>query len=286
MSKVEVKLDRVTVVGSFLMAKVDLEKIFVVNDWRVNYTITGDVRYELIRVTGDVTEVKAVCLENPYRGTWRLDTSNHLNVIEEDSVRQILNFMTGKHLSRIDVAFDFINMPNAGMKHRIVKPNVSQTEIYYTDIHGRNKQIETIYVGKRKSLSMIRYYDKKRERKFAKQAIPDDIKTWERLELQLRGSRTTEWINRSKEMLECFKLPELENIKDVRTKIMMTGLVEHPEYISELGYKAKAKYNKLICENVGFNTDYARQAQVILEQHAQEIADEVNLFLADVNLEI
>lgn len=281
--KIEVKLDRVTVVGSFLIGPDELDDIFYEQKWQKSYTRDNDTLYELHRRTGDVDEIKAVVVKNPHQTTWRLDTSNHLDEGEKRSVRRILLLMKDKHLSRIDVAFDFINCKFAGMRHRIFKPNVSTSEIYFTKICGRGKQIETIYAGRRKSLSQIRYYDKKRERKAAKQPIADDIESWERLEIQLRGRRSNEWISRSKEMLECFKLPIYKKIEKVSTRLMLQNLVDHPENLALLPERTKVRYRKLIKENQGFDTSYAEQAQLVLEKNAQKIANEVNSFLIELS---
>lgn len=281
--KINVKLDRVTVVGSFKLSPSEMMAIFAESGWTIGAS-KEDLCFELHRVTGDVDEIKAVTLKNAHQVTWRLDTSNHLNEIEKGSVSRILALMENKHLSRIDVAFDFINCRYSGMKHRIFKPNTTMTEIFESvNMYGRGKNLETVYAGRRKSLSLFRYYDKKRERSAAHQPVADDIESWERLELQLRGDRTEQWLERSKEMLDCFKLPNYEKLSGTQ-KLILQNLVEHPKNIKELTLNTRAKYRKLIRENRGFDTTYSEKAQKVLEEHLDVLSAEVNSFLIELHL--
>lgn len=280
--KIDVRLDRVTVVGTFKLSPNEMMDIFAESGWQIGAS-GDDLNFELHRITGDVDEIIAVTLKNAHQATWRLDTSNHLNQDEKGSVSRILALMENKHLSRIDVAFDFINCKYPGMKHRIFKPNTTQTEIFETmNMYGRGKNLETVYAGRRKSLSLFRYYDKKRERAAAHQAVGDDVESWERLELQLRGDRTEQWLERSKEMLECFKLPNYEHLSGTQ-KLIMQNIVEHPKNINELAKTAKAKYRKLIRENRGFDNSYSQKAEKVLEEHIEALSTEVDSFLVDLS---
>ncbi|MEL4236861.1 replication initiation factor domain-containing protein, partial [Lactobacillus amylovorus] len=93
-----------------------------------------------------------------------------------------------------------------GMKHVITQRNVTKTN-FTTNYYGRGGSVETIYAGKRRRQALIRYYDKYVEQKRARKQIPEYIKNWERLELQLRSNKTGNWLKEADLMLDNFKLP-------------------------------------------------------------------------------
>lgn len=286
MAKISLRLDRVTVVGTFKLTLGELEPLFREQGWQIGLPGRQDIPdFELHHVTGSVDEIKAVVLKNPYQATWRLDTSNHLNQAEKRSVSRILLLMAGKHLSRIDVAFDFINCKYPGMRHRLLHPNISSSAIWgQTDIFGRGHGLETLYLGRRKSLSQARYYDKKVEQIAARKELPADLKSWERLELQLRGSHIEQWRERCYQLLNCFKMPDYAVLEGTQ-RLIMQALIEHPENWKELSDRTKTKYRKLIRANSGFNTEYADAAKRVFDQQVENLDQEVQDFLIAFHVE-
>lgn len=297
--KIDVKLDRITIVGSVNIDKDKLNDNLRKIGWVDSGTdLAGFSKFELLRPRKNKRpENKAVFLHNDYQTTWRIDTSNHLSEEEKDKVVKALSFLNGKHISRIDIAFDFINGPYNGMKHRLY-PKGTTTSYVGENLFmlGKGEKIETIYAGKRKSLSQYRYYDKLIERQRAGVKVDKSIKSWERLELQVRGKKTKEWLLNSKTMLSCFKLPELEKA----TKLDENGqrvplsfqeyaafrtLLEDPNAWRLIGSKStKSKYKKIMDENDGFalNNDYADLAFDALKLKKEDLNNEVNSFLTEL----
>jgi hypothetical protein len=226
----------------------------------------------------DVSENKAVLVPNRWQETWRLDTSNHLNADEKLKVINALALMFGKHLTRIDVAFDFINCENPGMKHRVIKANVSES-YWINPIFGRGKGLETLYIGKRKSLSQYRYYDKLVEQRKARAEVPTWINNWERLEIQLRGKKASEWLVEAEKMLDCFKLPSYNQVSGTE-KLILKGLIADPTGINELSPNAKRKYRKLMLTT--FDSTYADRAYRTLRDNRQNLEVEVKSFLGEI----
>ena len=282
--QVEVKLDRITITGWIKSNNDQIEKIMSELGWEIQPELKSEAPwFKLERhVGGDVYETVAVLLKNQFHNSWRLDTSNHLqNAKELKEIQRVVMLMSNRHTTRIDIAFDFINCKYPGMKHTIVKPNVTTRDYVRTRFHGKSGAIETLYVGKRKSLSMYRYYDKFVEQARARKKIPADIDSWERLEIQLRGSKTTEWVNEAENMLYYFKMPEVSQlpVNDQTNLLIMT---EHPEVFKLFRDEKKAKYRKMYRENKGMNTEYAKIACEILKKKMLLIENEIKEFLLNV----
>lgn len=285
--RIDVKLDRVTLTGNLAITIENLEKIMAeMPEWQLQPDYKSDCPWWRLerKLSNDVYETVAVFMKNQFQESWRLDTSNHLqNDGEKLSIVRIIMLMYQAHLTRIDIAFDFINCKYAGMRHVLIKPGTTNTnykDLQEVDFHGRSGAFETKYLGKRRSLSMIRYYDKLVEQAKAHNPIPKDIKSWERLELQLRGSRSNEWIEQSEKMLDLFKLPEVEKLDNVTDKVNLLILTEHPEIFKEFNKQKKAKYRKMYRENQGMNIEYAKNAEKVFFENVPKIQNEIDDFLA------
>lgn len=284
---VGVKLDRVTVVGDLQMVAAEIMHLMdEMPDWQLQPDYKADAPwYKLTRKTGGVYETVAVLMRNKFQNTWRLDTSNHLhNKQELRDMQRIIALMHHSHLTRIDIAYDFINCKYPGMKHVLVKPGITSTDYQKVTFYGKSGSSETKYLGKRRSLSMIRYYDKLVEQLRARKTIPNDYKNWERLEVQLRGKRSNDWIDQAKKALSYFKLPELAGLPTDQ-QVNLIILTEHPDVFAGFGYERKAKTRKLYRENQGMNTEYAQAALQVFEKNLDIIQNEVDNFLVKLKAE-
>ena len=130
---------------------------------------------------------------------------------------------------------------------------------------------------------MIRYYDKKVEKKRARKQIPEYIKNWERLELQLRSNKTGNWLKEADLMLDNFKLPEYEKIEKIDELVNVVIAIEHPEILKRFSKNRKSKTNKLIEANSGFNVEYAETAKKVLKNDAEKVQKEIDEFLLLLN---
>lgn len=218
----------------------------------------------------------AVLIRNEHRGrnSWRLDTSNHLTKSDKEKLTKTAQLMQDNiHITRLDLAFDFINCEHSGMKHKFYKSGTSQA--LFLDRRGI---LETLYTGKQYSSIRYCYYNKLKERKKERASIPKDYKTWERIELRLKGQKVNEWITQATKMLKCFKLPTIETNSQLKgtTKLILIRLIEHPKEINELKSKSsRSKYRKLIKKYNGFNTDLQELALNELNKRIPELNKEL-----------
>ncbi|MGC3164615.1 replication initiation factor domain-containing protein, partial [Enterococcus faecium] len=74
-------------------------------------------------------------------------------------------------------------------------------------IYGRSGKLETAYWGSRASERQIRMYIKKLEQETKRKIVPPEIKSWWRLELQLRRGKATDWYAMVHESLDSFASP-------------------------------------------------------------------------------
>ncbi len=266
-----VNWDRITIVGN-LLAELNKSTLLRLG-WKEKENIKGYAQqFELMRKRKRV----ATLIRNKHSGcnSWRLDTSNHLTESDKEKLTKTAQLMQDNiHITRLDLAFDFINCEYSGMKHKFYKSGTSQA--LFLDRRGT---LETLYTGKQYSSIRYCYYNKLKERKQKRACIPEDYETWERIELRLKGQKVNEWITQATKMLKCFKLPTIETNSQLKgtTKLILISIIEQPERINNLSSKrTRAKYRKLIKKYNGFNTDL------------QELAlDELNKRIPELNKEL
>ena len=185
----------------------------------------SDGVFRLIREypNGD-TENVAYYAENAFQaGSWRLDFNpNKLTDEEKLEMNRAIDLLTDVHFTRLDLAFDVFNN-ELGMKYRIYRPNVSQRE-YGVYTAQWTKAVETIYYGSNSSEQQIRQYNKLVEQTKKKMPLPDGVEHWMRLELQLRGRKPAEWVDRAKDMLDDFRLPNYDRIQNKNDKMALFAL--------------------------------------------------------------
>lgn len=284
---IEVKIDRVTITGTIIKTIDVLFESLKGTGW----VLSGDDCFSLYReLENGTNELVAGLYKNSYQpSSWRLDTSNHLYNDDLENIQKTIALMENPHFTRLDIAFDMINGYKPVMKHKIYRFNASQSEFSVADysnleITGRGRSIETIYSGKRKSEKMIRYYNKLTEQKSRRKVVSKDIVSWERLELQLRGSKPIEWLKCAEEMLSYFKMPDIQNVENVQDRAMLYALDTHLVEYNELSKATRAKFRKLIKENKGFDDEYSKLCLEVLEKEKDNLESELNEFLALVNL--
>ena len=266
-----VKWDRITLSGT-LLAELNKSTLLKLG-WKEKNNIDGYAQqFKLMRKRKEV----AVLIRNEHSGrnSWRLDTSNHLTESDKEKLTKTAQLMQDNiHITRLDLAIDFINCKHSGMKHNIYKQGTSQA--LFLDRYGT---LETLYAGKQSSNIRYCYYNKLKERKKERASIPKDYKTWERIELRLKGQKVNEWITQATKMLKYFKMPTIENNQQLKgsTKIILASLIEHPERINELASKrTRAKYRKLMKQYKGFNTDWQEMALAELNRRIPELNKEL-----------
>ena len=263
--------DRITIAGT-LFAELNRSTLLELG-WHEKKLINGYAQqFRLMRGRKQVAEL----IRNKHNGRnyWRLDTSNHLTKSDKEKLTKTAQLMQDNiHITRLDLAVDFINCEYSGMKHKFYKSGTSQA--LFLDRRGI---LETLYTGKQYSSIRYCYYNKLKERKKARASIPKEYKKWERIELRLKGQKVNEWITQATKMLKCFKLPTIETNSQLKgtTKLILIRLIEHPKEINELKSKSsRSKYRKLIKKYNGFNTDLQELSLSELNKRIPELNKEL-----------
>ena len=277
----QVSIDRITVSGELKSEYRELQR--VMNALGSSWELTDGV-FRLIREypNGDIENI-AYYAENAFRvGSWRLDFNpNKLSDEEKFEMNRAINLLNDVHFTRLDLAFDVFNN-EFGMKYRIYRPSVSQRE-YGVYTAQWTKAVETIYYGSNSSEQQIRQYNKLVEQTKKKLPLPDGVEHWMRLELQLRGRKPAEWVERAKDMLGDFRLPNYDNIKSVNDKMALhsleIGLVDWSDFAKE----KRARLRKLQKEQ--YDDTLARELFDLLIAHQERLHGELTSYLAEFDIQ-
>lgn len=287
--KVDCKLDRITVSGK-ISEGIDIVSIATNNHWTRKIDRSGNEFAVLEREfdNGD-RENKAVLMSNPYQKYgWRIDTSNHVNAFELKCILAMVKYLGGIHLTRIDVAFDFINGEYEPMKHVVIRDKARQSEIRdvsdLTSIYGSAGDLQTMYCGARSSDYMIRIYNKKIETTRHHSILPDDVERWERWELQLRGKRSNEWLTSAKLMLSQIKYPNYQNLTP-NDRAVLHAIDDRVVSFKDFNRQKASRLRKLRKNGVGYSDVYAQAADKALESNTEKIDEQVKLFLGQLKLD-
>ena len=278
----QVSIDRITVSGELKAEYRELQR--VMNALGSSWELSDGV-FRLIREypNGD-TENVAYYAENAFQaGSWRLDFNpNKLTDEEKLEMNRAIDLLTDVHFTRLDLAFDVFNN-ELGMKYRIYRPNVSQRE-YGVYTAQWTKAVETIYYGSNSSEQQIRQYNKLVEQTKKNMPLPDGVEHWMRLELQLRGRKPTEWVERAKGMLDDFRLPNYDRIKNKNDRMALfaleKGLLDWSDFSDK---NKKARLRKLQKEQ--YDDTLARELFDLLIEHQERLHGELTSYLAEFDIQ-
>ena len=278
----QVSIDRITVSGELKAEYRELQR--VMNTLGSSWELSDGV-FRLIREypNGD-TENIAYYAENAFQaGSWRLDFNpNKLSDEEKLEMKRAIDLLTDVHFTRLDLAFDVFNN-ELGMKYRIYRPNVSQRE-YGVYTAQWTKAVETIYYGSNSSEQQIRQYNKLVEQTKKNMPLPDGVEHWMRLELQLRGRKPTEWVERAKGMLDDFRLPNYDRIKNKNDRMALfaleKGLLDWSDFSDK---NKKARLRKLQKEQ--YDDTLARELFDLLIAQQERLRGELASYLAEFDIQ-
>ena len=278
----QVSIDRITVSGELKAEYRELQR--VMNALGSSWELSDGV-FRLIREypNGD-TENVAYYAENAFQaGSWRLDFNpNKLADEEKLEMKRAIDLLTDVHFTRLDLAFDVFNN-ELGMKYRIYRPNVSQRE-YGVYTAQWTKAVETIYYGSNSSEQQIRQYNKLVEQTKKNMPLPDGVEHWMRLELQLRGRKPTEWVERAKGMLDDFRLPNYDRIKNKNDRMALfaleKGLLDWSDFSDK---NKKARLRKLQKEQ--YDDTLPRELFDLLIAQQERLRGELASYLAEFDIQ-
>lgn len=118
-----------------------------------------------------------------------------------------------------------------------------------------------------------------------KQPLPEGVKQWARLELQLRGKRPEEWQKSAEKMLSQFHLDNLQKLP-VTERVMLHGLIDGTVEWRELGSKTtQAKYRSLIKASKGFDNSLAEELSTVFNKHVEDLRSELRGYLREFKVD-
>lgn len=203
----------------------------------------------------------------PFQGDKaRIDFNpNKLAYRDEQFMRELIHAMFDEpYFSRADLACDILGANNDYMRsYGLAKPVSVRT---YEGIDGK---VETKYFGSSSSEMQVRLYDKMREQLKKGQPLPVEIKTWWRLEFQLRRGKANDFGNTIPDTLSVFVnqncIPDSLKVTD---QVMLAGLLHQRGLWSKLAPATKAKYKKYVKLMA---TEHDEVNKFILETYFEEV---------------
>lgn len=193
--------------------------------------------------------------------------------------RFIHNLFDEPHFSRADVACDILDLPDDFVnQYRVVDP------VSFKPIYGANGELETAYWGSRASERQVRMYNKLLEQMKKKQIVPKEIKTWWRLEVQLRRDKASNWHNIINESLDSFSSPNYFPVDmKVTDEVMLTGLFANHHLWSKLTRPTKYKYRNMLKE-IAQNDELTQHLKASFSESAQQLKDELDSWLIGLDV--
>ncbi|HFI0238193.1 TPA: replication initiation factor domain-containing protein [Streptococcus suis] len=193
----------------------------------------------------NIAYVETLPFKDPTTGKekGRIDFNpNKIETFLKTDLKSFISMMfDNPHFSRADVACDILDLPDDYVsQYRLVDA------VSFRPYYGMNGALETAYWGARSSERQVRMYNKKLEQEKKKQVLPEEVKTWWRLELQLRRSKADEWTEVVNETLDSFYSPfYFPSDISFREKAILRGLHADHSLWSEASDNTKRKYRKL-----------------------------------------
>ena len=295
--KLEWSIDRITVVG--FLKKFNFDHTFFTEDGEIIYTAGEDFTmaqalpllareggaeqtgagWSLVDKYGEniaYVEVLPFLDKATGREKGRIDFNpNKIQQFLKINLKDFIKLMfEDPHFSRADVACDIINLDDEYVNQYRLVDSVS-----FRPYYGQSGQLETAYWGARSSERQVRLYNKRVERLKKKEVLPDNVKCWWRLELQLRRSRANEWVKVVHETLDSFYSPRFipESFK-ATDQIMLDGLHSNHENWNKLSDNSKRKYRKLAKE-VAKEDELTQHLKASFSESVEQLDKELNNWL-------
>lgn len=234
--RVEFSIDKLTVLGEFISNKLISSFIEMLEDvpfcFRKYIDTSFYSRSYLIFDLGFLQFDTVTC-------KFRLEFNpNKLTDYTTNLLKIILSYFKKFHFSRIDLAIDLYDYDF--FTYNLVDLNSRKKAFYY----DRQGNLETAYFGSMSSSKYIRVYNKALEQKLEKGI------DWWRVELQLRDTYITSYLDGLKDLLDgllIFKYVSICNL-NYKDRAILEYLLRDPSRFCELPKKNRLKYKKMINE--------------------------------------
>ena len=183
------------------------------------------------------------------------------------------------HFSRADIACDMIDVPDEFItQYRVVDP------VSFKPIYGRSGKLETAYWGSRASERQIRMYNKKLEQETKRKIVPPEIKTWWRLELQLRRGKATDWYAMVHESLDSFASPHFLPVSTKPIdKVLISGLIADQNNWSIISRDLKYRLRNLLKQE-SQNDELTNHLRESFAESSSELKEELDTWLQGLDI--
>ena len=274
MGKLEISIDRITVVGDLKKDQSkNLNRELKFNSYVQLYE-TGEERFKadipnICHVEYDFLKGKSLDRKN-----MRVEFNpNNLNDEHKQMIYDLfISKMVSRSFSRLDVAFD----TDIDLASYYAYMSGQHAQMKKTIFYGKDGSPETKYFGTRKSDRYIRIYNKKQELLDNKEIEIESDHFW-RIEVELKRSRTEEWNNCLQSLN--FVQPDWKSIKSNSERATVYMLIHEEDEWGNLSKNGKSKYRKILKEISPVNlTDDLNH---VLNQNYQRIQNELNYWLGE-----
>lgn len=295
-------IDRITLVGN--LKEFEFEHHFVTNDGEIIYEAgekfslheampilaregaaeRAGAGWQLVDKYGEnIAYVEVLPFKDKETGKekGRIDFNpNKIELFLKTDLKSFISMMfDNPHFSRADVACDIIDLPDDYVNQYRIADAVS-----FRPYFGQNGALETAYWGARSSERQVRMYNKKLEQEKHRHIVPGEIKSWWRLELQLRRGKADEWTQVVYDTLNSFYSP-LHFPDDIsfREKAILYGLHAEHSLWSEASENTKRKYRKL-AKRVAKEDELTQHLKSSFSESMEDLKSELETWLGRINV--
>lgn len=287
--KMSWSIDRITIVGTLRkniyyhtthdVLILDFEQLMRLNEGNGYLKAVGNNGWQLL----DQYEENIAYIEilKWQEGKGRIDFNpNKISQFLAGSMKNFIHdLFLEPHFSRADIACDIIDVPDEFItQYRVVDP------VSFKPIYGRSGKLETAYWGSRASERQIRMYNKKLEQETKRKIVPPEIKTWWRLELQLRRGKATDWYAMVHESLDSFASPHFLPVSTKPIdKVLISGLIADQNNWSIISRDLKYRLRKLLKQE-SQNDELTNHLRESFAESADELKTELDTWLQGLDV--
>lgn len=287
--KMSWSIDRITIVGKLKeniyyhtqndVLILDFEQLMRLNEGNGYLKAVGNNGWQLL----DQYEENIAYIEilKWQEGKGRIDFNpNKINQFLASSMKNFIHdLFLEPHFSRADIACDIIDVPDEFItQYRVVDP------VSFKPIYGRSGKLETAYWGSRASERQIRMYNKKLEQETKRKIVPPEIKTWWRLELQLRRGKATDWYAMVHESLDSFASPHFLPVSTKPIdKVLISGLIADQNNWSIISRDLKYRLRKLLKQE-SQNDELTNHLRESFAESSSELKEELDTWLQGLDV--
>ncbi|MBS5931203.1 MAG: replication initiation factor domain-containing protein [Enterococcus durans] len=287
--KMSWSIDRITIVGKLKeniyyhtqndVLILDFEQLMRLNEGNGYLKAVGNNGWQLL----DQYEENIAYIEilKWQEGKGRIDFNpNKISQFLAGSMKNFIHdLFLEPHFSRADIACDIIDVPDEFItQYRVVDP------VSFKPIYGRSGKLETAYWGSRASERQIRMYNKKLEQETKRKIVPPEIKTWWRLELQLRRGKATDWYAMVHESLDSFASPHFLPVSTKPIdKVLISGLIADQNNWSIISRDLKYRLRKLLKQE-SQNDELTNHLRESFAESSSELKEELDTWLQGLDV--